>query len=267
MHKMNRANHRYPFWSIILLIAFSLSACSSSPGGSSETGEAWAAQTGKDRPDPWLTLKRQPVTLPPGSEAAVDLSRNIYIIFDGSGSMSERVDSRCGANERFDRKIDGARWALTEFVASVPDDINLGLYIFDRRGPREVMPLGRLDRETFKEHIRNISAGGSTPLASSIRFASDRLNEQYIKQLGYGEFRLVIITDGLAESIPKAAFYAAERGIPIYTIGLCIDTDHPLHRYSVSYQAVDNFTDLRQSLSATLAELPDFDTADFPAEE
>jgi hypothetical protein len=265
---MNRHRaHSTPI-AAILLLTLALTACSETPPASPHKGdEAWTAQSGKVKKDPWISLHRLPVTLPPDSNAAVDLTRNIYIIFDGSGSMSERVDSRCGANERFDRKIDGARWALTEFVASAPDNINLGLYVFDRRGSREVMPLARLDRETFKRHIQDISAGGSTPLASSIRYASDRLGEQYIRQLGYGEFRLVIITDGLAEAIPKAAFYAAERGIPIYTIGLCVEDNHPLLRYSVSYQAVDNFIDLQKSLSATLAELPDFDTAQFPTEE
>ncbi len=244
-------------------------ACSpSSPSPTSAQTGTWTENSSKtEQSDPWYTITRLPVTLPEHSDAAVDLSRNFYIIFDGSGSMAERVDSRCGANERFDRKIDGARWALGEFITAVPDDVNLGLFVFDRHGAREVLPLSRLDREAFRKAIGDISVGGTTPLASSIRFASDRLNEQYIRQLGYGEYRLLVITDGLAESIPKAAIYAAERGAPIYTIGLCIEADHPLRQYSVSYQAVDNFTDLKKHLAATLAELPDFDPGDFPQEE
>lgn len=270
MKKRNRATLRvflaglYP--ALCLFLAGSCSPGSSSPASPHE-GQ-WLQKTDKtDRSDPWFTVTRLPVHLPEGSDAAVDLSRNFYIIFDGSGSMAERVDSRCGANERFNRKIDGARWALGEFIATVADEVNLGLFVFDRHGAREVLPLSRLNRDAFRQAVAEISVGGTTPLASAIRFASDRLNEQYIKQLGYGEYRLLVITDGLAEAIPKSALYAAERGVPIYTIGLCIDSDHPLRQYSVSYQAVDNFTDLKKHLDATLAELPDFAPGDFPQEE
>ncbi len=238
-------------------------ACSNpSRPGSPAAQDSWSeAETQKK--DPWFSVSRLPVNLPPGSNAAAELTRNFYIVFDGSGSMAEKVDENCGANERFERKIDGARWALNEFIRSVPDDANLGLFVFDHHGARQVLPLARLDREAFRKAVSEIRVGGTTPLASSIRFGSDQLNEQYIKQLGYGEYRLIVITDGLAESIPRAALYAAERGVPIYAIGLCIQADHPLRHYSVSYQAVDNFTDLHKHLDATLAELPEYDPGDF----
>ena len=92
---------------------------------------------------------------------------------------------------------------------------------------------------------------------------TNQLVEQYKRQLGYGEFRLVVVTDGRADGIPDAASYATRYGIPIYAIGLCVDPGHPLRRYAVSYRAADSFEDLAQGLEETLAELPTYDVTDF----
>ena len=115
----------------------------------------------------------------------------------------------------------------------------------------------------FLSAVNGIRAGGGTPLAAAISFATDRLVEQYRRQLGYGDYRLVVVTDGRADKIPEAARYAAYYGMPIYAIGLCIDDDHPLRRYAVSYRAADSFADLAAGLEETLAELEDFDVTDF----
>ena len=64
----------------------------------------------------------------------------------------------------------------------------------------------------------------------------------------------------------EAARYAAHFGMPIYAIGLCIDEDHPLRRFAVSYRAADSFSDLAQGLEETLAELPSFDPTEFELE-
>jgi hypothetical protein len=177
--------------------------------------------------------------------------------------MRESTTRDCGGDQEFDDKMTGARWAIKKFLENVPEDVNIGLYIFDSNGRREVVPLGTGNRGIFINAVDNIEAGGGTPLAGAIRFGTDRLAQQYIKQLGYGEFRLVAVTDGKARDIPEAALYAAKYGIPIYAIGLCVGEDHPLRHYSVSYRAADNFADLSTGLTDTLAELPNFDVTEF----
>ena len=89
------------------------------------------------------------------------------------------------------------------------------------------------------------------------------LIEQYKRQLGYGEFRLVVVTDGKAERIPDAARHAQGLRIPIYAIGLGIEGDHPLRTYAMSYREANKFDDLEKALEETLAELPVFDVAEF----
>lgn len=197
------------------------------------------------------------------SSSQPSLTRNMYFIFDGSGSMAASPDKFCKGNKRFRRKIDGAKWAVKEFLKKVPKDINIGLYVFDAKGTYEAVPLGPNNFARFIKAINNVKPGGQTPLAASIKTGTNKLIEQYKKQLGYGEFRIIVVTDGIAEGIPDASIYAAQRGIPIYAIGLCIGQNHPLRQWAVSYRAADNFRDLAKGLEETLAETPVFDLKEF----
>jgi len=189
------------------------------------------------------------------AEGEVSLTRNFYFIFDGSGSMS----GECAGQV----KLQGAKEAVRRFLSKVPGDANLGLFVFDDRGKREVVPLGPNNRAAFTQAIEEVKNGGGTPLAESIRFGADRLVEQYKKQLGYGEYRLIAVTDGQASGIPEAAQYATRYSMPIYAIGLCIEGGHPLRSFAVSYREANNYEDLERALEETLAELPVFDVTEF----
>lgn len=197
------------------------------------------------------------------SQSSISLARNIYFIFDGSGSMADPMDEVCGGSQQFRNKLEGAQWAVETFLQKVPDNIQIGLLIFDNQGVREVVPLGKDNREAFMQEIKGCLAGGGTPLARAIRFGTDQLTAQYKRQLGYGEYRLVVVTDGIAKGIPNAALYAMSYGFPVYAIGLCVDPEHPLRRYAFSYRAANSFDDLAAGLEETLAELPSYDVQSF----
>ncbi|MBC8233314.1 VWA domain-containing protein [bacterium] len=192
----------------------------------------------------------------PDAEAATTM--NVYFIFDGSGSMN---DKKGGIT-----KLAGAKKAVEEFIKYVPGDINLGLFVFDSNGEREVVPLRPNNHERFLEAIKQIRAGRGTPLAEAIKTGSDKLIEQYKKQLGYGDYRLVVVTDGIANNIPSAAIYATQYGFPIYTIGLFVEEEHPLREYSISYKDAQSFEELQQGLTETLAETEYFDPVEFEFE-
>jgi Ca-activated chloride channel homolog len=200
----------------------------------------------------------------PAGEAA--LTRNFYFIFDGSGSMSEALTRQCKGDKRFGSKLEGAKWAVEQFLPLVPRDVNLGLWVFDTHGNSERVTLGPDSRAPFLVGVKQIRAGGKTPLTESIEQGVNRLVQQRDQQLGYGEFRLVVVTDGEATGrpLPQAVAYARERRIPIYTIGLCLSTDHTLRRSSVSYRPADSIEALKLGLEETLAETNMFDPQTFP---
>ncbi|HSF32540.1 MAG TPA: vWA domain-containing protein [Candidatus Tectomicrobia bacterium] len=194
------------------------------------------------------------------------LTRNFYVIFDGSGSMSESLTKQCKGDKRFRSRLEGAKWAVERFLPLVPRDVNLGLWVFDSNGNSERVSLGPDNRAQFLGAVQKTRAGGRTPLTESIERGVKQLVQQRDKQLGYGEFRLIVVTDGQATGrpLPQAVAYARERRIPIYTIGLCLSAEHELRRYSVSYRAADSIEALKHGLEETLAETHAFDPQMFP---
>jgi hypothetical protein len=203
--------------------------------------------------------RRVEISLEGVKDGVASTTRNFYFIFDGSGSMNDA----CAGDQSFAHKIDGAKWAVREFLGRVPEDANLGLWVFDSQGSSERVPLGPANRAAFDATVAGLRAGGDTPLARAIGEGTGRLVAQYKRQLGYGEFRLVVVTDGRADGIPEAAAHAASFGIPIYTIGFCIGMDHPLRQVSVSYRAADSAADLKAGLEAAVAESETFDATQF----
>jgi hypothetical protein len=194
------------------------------------------------------------------------LARNFYFIVDGSGSMSDSLTKQCRGDKRFSSRLEGAKWAVEQFLPLVPADVNLGLWVFDTNGNSERVPLSLDSRGPFLIAVKKIRAGGKTPLTEAIEQGVNRLVQQREKQLGYGEFRLIVVTDGEATGrpLPRAVAYARERRVPIYTIGLCLSADHELRRFSVSYRPADSIEALKLGLEETLAETVMFDPQTFP---
>jgi len=252
-------------WMIPTLLLFLVAACSSNQSSIVAEQEPSTETTKPQGDRPHLTgIETKTISLDQaGSQSGISLARNIYFIFDGSGSMADEMGSECGDNQQFRNKLEGAQWAVETFLQKVPDDIQIGLLVFDNEGVREVVPLGTQNREAFMQAIKACRAGGGTPLARAMRYGTDQLINQYKKQLGYGEFRLVVVTDGIAKGIPNAAVYAMSYGFPVYAIGLCVGADHPLRRYAYSYRAANSFDDLAAGLEETLAELPSYDVQTF----
>ena len=197
-----------------------------------------------------------------GLDQAASIRRNYYVVFDASGSM---VETRCAGGGG--SKIDVAKRALTEFAGKLPRDVNLGLSVFDVDGIREVLPLGPIKEDMLARAIDPIRAGGATPLAQSIRMASEALTAQGRRQFGYGEFHLVVITDGEASGpSPKAVVdkVLAESPIVLHTIGFCIGENHSLNQPGrVVYRSADNPAELARGLADVLAESPSFAATTF----
>jgi Ca-activated chloride channel family protein len=181
--------------------------------------------------------------------------RNYYIIFDGSGSMKEN------------NKLPTAKKALIEFVSHVPQNTNLGLAIFDGSGLFERVPLGN-DRYEFTNQVQKTKAAGNTPLEEALELAYTQLKKQAQKQLGYGEYTIVVVTDGEAspghEPDIIVNLILAQSPIVIHTIGFQIGEDHSLNQPGkIYYKSAKNIDELSQGLEEVLAESENFVVTDF----
>lgn len=190
-------------------------------------------------------------------------AHNYALLLDGSGSMAE---SRCSGGMK---KIDAAVAALRGFVDAVPADANLGLTVFDSRGIGERVALGLDNRDAVRSAIGQVRTGGGTPLRRSIELAYDKLTLQARSQLGYGEYHLVIVTDGQPDPPSEdpgrvVSRILADTPIVVHTVGFCIGTDHVLNQPGRSYYVAAETPDqLQQGLNAVLAESARFDVASF----
>ncbi len=180
--------------------------------------------------------------------------KNYYIIFDGSGSMAGE-------------KLEIAKKALTKFIRVIPDKSNIGLTSFDASGFFERSPLGSSKSDIIKQ-VEKIKAGGNTPLGGCIDIAYEKLGTQAVRQMGYGEYNLVIITDGAATDGDKMGIAVnrilSETPIVIYTLGLRIGEGHALNQPGkIYYKSADNYEELSKGLENVLAETEDFTVMDF----
>jgi uncharacterized protein with von Willebrand factor type A (vWA) domain len=187
-------------------------------------------------------------------------ARNFHVVLDGSGSMSERACEGDG------RKMDQAKAALHAFAKVVPRTANLGLVVFDSRGVQEHVPLALDNRPDFLRQVSVTAPSGGTPLRDAIALARQRLEDQARRQLGYGEYTLVVVTDGEAsggqDPRPVVSDILARTPIIIHTIGFCINTRHSLNQPGRTvYKAANDRAALERGLEDALAEAPAF-TAD-----
>ena len=224
-----------------------LASCAKREDPAASSGEV--ARPEAIREDPW----------PPRlADVPVDLGqisrKNYIIIFDGSGSMTGH-------------KIATAKAALKRFIMTIPRDANVGLVAFDRSGCTERASLGT-PREKIVAIVDGITAGGYTPLGGAFTIAYDRLVRQANRQSGYGEYHIVVLTDGRATDgriMPqKVAAILAESPVVIHTIGFQIGSGHALNQPGRTYYTVaDNFEELSRGLVAVLAELETFTVTTF----
>lgn len=197
------------------------------------------------------SAKAPPDAPPPG--AVQSLQKNFYLVFDGSGSMQgDRIRS--------------AKMAAIELVNKLPEEVAIGLYAFDADGRGERVPLGLNNRVAILKAIKGLTASGDTPLGRACLQGTETLVVKRAMQLGYGEFRLIVLTDGESSDSLTPFTRKMQRlldqgeSIPLYTIGFQLAGDHALRKWSVFYQNAQNLEDLKKALADATAELESFDS-------
>lgn len=185
---------------------------------------------------------------------------NIVVILDASGSMNDKF-----SGDRTKSKMEAAKEALQEVLAKVPDDTQIGLLVLSGANvPNEwVYPLGLKDTQKLITAIHLPQPSGNTPLGKYIRIGGNRLLQQREKQYNYGNYRLLVVTDGEASDTEKVKYYTPEilnRQIRIDVIGVDMQTDHMLANVVDSYRKADNPGELVAAVSQILAETGDTST-------
>jgi uncharacterized protein with von Willebrand factor type A (vWA) domain len=154
-----------------------------------------------------------------------------------------------------------------EWSKSVPDGANVGLVSF-HNGIWSLQPLTPASKDQLISVVQKIQQGGNTPLSAALKASFDMLTKQGIQQLGYGEYTMVVITDGQAKSANRlnklVHFVLNNSPIQIYTIGFGIGTNHTLNQPGLTqYKPAENLTELQKGLKEVLAEAETFDETEF----
>ncbi|MCZ4311404.1 VWA domain-containing protein [Vibrio pomeroyi] len=189
-------------------------------------------------------------------------TRNYYVVFDGSGSMN---DDQCGDGRS---RIDAAKGSIKKFFNAIPADSNVGLFVFDNNGSREVSPLKAVNVGSLTKMIDQVRAGDGTPLGYSLAVAYKSLLEQGQKQQGYGDYNIVVVTDGAAGDQKlmedSVSYITTNSPVSIHTIGFCLGNGHTLNQQGVvNYKSATNSAELVSGLQSVLAEAESFDTSSF----
>jgi Ca-activated chloride channel family protein len=225
------------------------------PQNRSRSGAPAYAMTLKDN---WPPMAKQSGAI---ADSADMTTANYYLILDGSGSMT---DQQCSQKRR---KIEVAVEAISAFARALPKDSNFGLAAFVNSKNRELAPLGK-QHEAGLQGLYQIKPSGNTPLFNAVKFAYNKLTKQALSQLGYGEYHLVVVTDGMhsqgQDPTPMVDKIIGQSPVVIHTIGFCIDDDHALNQPGRTYyRSATDPASLKQGLEAVLAESPDFNVDRF----
>ena len=182
------------------------------------------------------------------------LKKNYYIVLDNSGSMGESGCNGGGNKEEI------AKNAVRAFVGSIPAEDNVGMVVFDGQTSERV-PLTNTDKVAkIETALKNTSNGGGTPLEDAMRVGMKKLALQAGKQGGYGEYHLVVVTDGAADTNLNDVVneIVARTPVVIHTMGFCLE-NHVLNQPDKTvYKSADNYEALKRGLKDVLTEADSF---------
>jgi len=172
---------------------------------------------------------------------------NLVIVMDCSGSMDGK-------------KIGQAKHALKEILNYVPNNTHIGLLAFGGSQSGWKYDLGPRNDNQLIRAINSLKTGGRTPLGEYMKYGAQRLLKQKEKQLGYGNYRLLVITDGEASDQDLVDKYTPDimaKGINVDLIGVYMNTAHSLSRMVHSYREAHDTASLKQAIEEVLAEISD----------
>jgi hypothetical protein len=196
----------------------------------------------------WLGAVLAATSAMPFGQAQVQVTDNVVVVVDASGSMGEPM----GGSTR----MSVAKDALKQVLEQIPDTTHVGILVFPRGN--WVYPLGPRKESMLAGAIDSIQSGGATPLGDYIKRGADALLKARRKQFGYGTYRLLVVTDGEASDREKVEAFTPDiisRGITIDCIGVEMASRHTLATKVHSYRNANDPESLKQAISEVFAEV------------
>lgn len=179
------------------------------------------------------------------------LEKNYIILLDDSGSMSGQ-------------KMKDAKIAVESFISNISDEINISLMTLNMG----LIVNFTKDKSLVIQSLKKINTDGGTPLSTSIKKAFSVITKKGKQQLGYGQYGIIIITDGVADSGENPTKIVNkiinETPIEIHTIGFHLDEDHSLNQKGRTfYNTAKNVNQLITAMKGVLAESNEFVDVEF----
>lgn len=134
---------------------------------------------------------------------------NLVVVLDISGSMGAPFNSyyydRFGNKREVEEakgtgsKMQVANESLVALVDRLKDDDRLGVVLFDDQAylAKPLSPLGQVDVDRLKQHIRELRPAGGTNMAAGIRRGAQLLEQVAGKDPERYESRIIFLTDAM----------------------------------------------------------------------
>jgi uncharacterized protein YegL len=178
----------------------------------------------------------------------------VIVVLDGSGSMSERMQTSARTSIV---KMEAAKNALKSVLQNIPEKTQVGILAFTNDRIWWVWKTGIVKSPDISTAIDRVNESGRTPLGSAIKAGADELMFYREQQLGYGRFQLVIVTDGEATDgsyMDDVTKEVRARRIRMDVIGVAMPggAKHSLAAISDSYQSADNAQQLSDAVKRAI---------------
>ncbi|MFD9706366.1 VWA domain-containing protein, partial [Lentzea sp. NPDC059081] len=137
----------------------------------------------------------------------------VWLALDASGSM---VEPTATGETRFAVAVEGVRKALTQMGAKD----TYGLSVFNDDQVRQLVPLGRRDKEATTAALATVRPSGGTPLHQAIIDALDRIGPDDADHVG----AVIALTDGedttSAQTRQDVVDAVARKGVRVFVIAV-----------------------------------------------
>lgn len=244
---------------LITSICQGLTACGDSTSQSSVQAPQQQVQTGQTQSakEWWGASQGVPI-------ASNLLATNELLLLDNSTSMNS--GGCAGGKSRYQ----AARDALANHIEKSPPETNQALEIFDGSSGRVIVPFGTGPEHTklLLNALASVRVDQDTPLNGSLKVGFDAIKAQAALQLGYGTYRIIVVTDGewnrSGDPAPLAKEIVGASPAELHVIGFCTGSSHSLNIPGITrFYTADNPAALAKGLEAAQAETQVFDASTF----